>query len=442
MLQEELTFKRLSEGTGITYEQIPRLWSAFLQQIEQRLSNTACLDMGGLGYWSLKLNDEFIAEVEGKGSFIVPPRLTLSLSPSKPLESKETYTLLDFTEGLTLATELSERTVTNFLSNFTELLDKVSKEKNEVLCPKLGRLSRILNEAGEDIGYKLVLAENFAEGLNKPFAMFSPIAVEGLDTAQSKLEVIHYPDQEAMALPLECYYYKQENVIPNKNNETMSVEDNDKNQDLGLANDEEYIVPVTENEDLSLSEEELQVKEPKGEETLDLGALPEEEEQRQKEKKKGAWFFYLVLLVFLLALTYGLLRLYQKNKGRLEPNKVISEKVQEQAPVKLEKAKPAKADSIKSDSLNTPKKEVEEYKEIKIHSGHTLRKIALKEYGHKVFWAYIYEENKDIIKNPNNVPIGTKLRLPAKSKYGINAKDNNSIKKALELEQKIYTELK
>ncbi len=436
MLQEELTFKRLSEGTGITYEQIPRLWYAFLQQIEQRLSNTSCLDMQGLGYWSLKLNDEFIAEIEGKGSFIVPPRLTLSLSPNKALESKETYTLLDFTEGLILATKLSERTVTNFLSNLADILEQASQEKSEVLCPKLGSLSRTLNEAGEDLGYKLVLNKSFAESLNKPFAMFSPIEVEGLDTAQSKLKVIHYPNQEAMALPLECHYKKEDVLI--KNNETMMEEDKNNNIDLGLASDEEYIVPVTENEDLSLSEEELQVEEPKGEETLDLGALPEDDEEhseiKKEEQKKRGLFFYLVLLVFLLALSYGLMLLFQRNKENGKEHQASSKQVEAVAP--------AKTDSIKKDSVSTPKEVVEEYKEIEIRSGYTLRKIALKEYGHKVFWAYIYEENKDIIKDPNNVPIGTKLRLPAKSKYGIDAKDNNSIKKALELEQKIYNELK
>ncbi|GHV15450.1 integration host factor [Bacteroidia bacterium] len=65
-----------------------------------------------------------------------------------------------------------------------------------------------------------------------------------------------------------------------------------------------------------------------------------------------------------------------------------------------------------------------------IQPGHTLRNIALKYYGNKSFWVYIYEENKGKIKNVNNVPLGTKLTIPAPVKYGINPQDEESVKKA------------
>ena len=38
--------------------------------------------------------------------------------------------------------------------------------------------------------------------------------------------------------------------------------------------------------------------------------------------------------------------------------------------------------------------------------------ISLKQYGHKDYWVYIYEANRDIVKNPNAIKIGTKLRIP------------------------------
>lgn len=78
---------------------------------------------------------------------------------------------------------------------------------------------------------------------------------------------------------------------------------------------------------------------------------------------------------------------------------------------------------------------------ITIESGHTLRNISLKYYGHKSFWIYIYQENKGAIKNPNNVPIGTKLTIPAPSKYGIDAKDPAAVKKAKAAESKLISSL-
>ncbi|MDD2436140.1 MAG: HU family DNA-binding protein [Massilibacteroides sp.] len=56
--------------------------------------------------------------------------------------------------------------------------------------------------------------------------------------------------------------------------------------------------------------------------------------------------------------------------------------------------------------------------------------IALKYYGNKVFWVYIYEHNKAVIKNPNNIQIGTELIIPDASVYGIDANDPESIAKA------------
>ncbi|MFT4223811.1 HU family DNA-binding protein [Dysgonomonas sp.] len=73
-----------------------------------------------------------------------------------------------------------------------------------------------------------------------------------------------------------------------------------------------------------------------------------------------------------------------------------------------------------------------------IQPGHTLRNIALKYYGNKSFWVYIYEENKPKIKNINNVPLGTKLTIPAPVKYGIDPKDKASVEKAKVLEEALF----
>ncbi len=51
-------------------------------------------------------------------------------------------------------------------------------------------------------------------------------------------------------------------------------------------------------------------------------------------------------------------------------------------------------------------------KKIKVNSGETLRSIALREYGDKALWEYLYNANKDVIKDPNNVYPGTTLVVP------------------------------
>lgn len=100
---------------------------------------------------------------------------------------------------------------------------------------------------------------------------------------------------------------------------------------------------------------------------------------------------------------------------------------------------------LKEDTNNKPPVKEENLvndspKQVTISPGMTLRSIGLANYGHKSFWVYIYKDNKDKIKNPNNVPLGTILTLPPASKYSIDAKDPESIRKAKKLETNIYTE--
>lgn len=74
-----------------------------------------------------------------------------------------------------------------------------------------------------------------------------------------------------------------------------------------------------------------------------------------------------------------------------------------------------------------------------IRSGIFLTTLARKYFGHKAFWVYIYEENKDVIKNPNQVPIGTRLTIPSASKYDIDANNRTSVEKAKALAAKIQS---
>jgi len=52
---------------------------------------------------------------------------------------------------------------------------------------------------------------------------------------------------------------------------------------------------------------------------------------------------------------------------------------------------------------------------IKIHeakSGDSLSKIAKQEYGDAAKWPLIFEANKDVLKDPNKIFPGQKLKIP------------------------------
>jgi nucleoid-associated protein YgaU len=52
-------------------------------------------------------------------------------------------------------------------------------------------------------------------------------------------------------------------------------------------------------------------------------------------------------------------------------------------------------------------------KTIEVQSGDTLSKIAKREYGNANEWNRIFEANRDILKDPNKIFPGQKLKIPA-----------------------------
>ena len=73
-------------------------------------------------------------------------------------------------------------------------------------------------------------------------------------------------------------------------------------------------------------------------------------------------------------------------------------------------AKVTKVDGTDPDSLSYIIKGTQTTYMVK--QGETLTKISLRFYGTKNLWPYIVKHNKDIIKQPNNVPYGTLLKIP------------------------------
>ena len=65
--------------------------------------------------------------------------------------------------------------------------------------------------------------------------------------------------------------------------------------------------------------------------------------------------------------------------------------------------------NVKSGSSSTASEKIYEVK-----SGDSLSKIAKREYGNANEWNRIFEANKDILKDPDKIYPGQKLRIPAK----------------------------
>lgn len=77
---------------------------------------------------------------------------------------------------------------------------------------------------------------------------------------------------------------------------------------------------------------------------------------------------------------------------------------------------------------NAPTREV-----VTVIDGSRLTMIAYRAYGHKAFWVYVFDANRDQLKSPSAVEKGMQLRIPDLPKSLVNSKDQRCLDKAYEL---------
>lgn len=161
-------------------------------------------------------------------------------------------------------------------------------------------------------------------------------------------------------------------------------------------------------------------------------------EQIEKQKNKPNYKRWIYIALGVLAaglLLWLLLKPGGKNETtEKEPDIVMADTVvaadtivTESTPETKPEPKPETKPETKPESR--PKSEPKVVTDI-VTSQIVLSTLAEKYYGSAWFWVYIYEENKAIISDPNNIRPGTKVVIPPAEKYGIDAKNPASLKKA------------
>ena len=165
----------------------------------------------------------------------------------------------------------------------------------------------------------------------------------------------------------------------------------------------------------------------------------------QVERRSAwAWLRYVIVALLLVVVACAFYFIGQ-NRAYKTLREAQTLRAEEKSPVSSMKEEPKGTLVVTEDSAvevvqqqEMPKQE-EPLKTVVIKRGDRLTNIALEHYGHKLFWVYIYQHNKALVDDPNNVPIGTELILPAPQQYGIDAKSRASLEAAARLQTEILT---
>lgn len=465
MLQEEVWIKRLANEIGTDQSISKQLWSAFVHTLESLLLEGQCIYIPKLGKWTLKFKEEFVVG-NPKPTHLLPPSLGLSIEHTNYQDA----TRIDsFAPKIVEQTNVDEYIVARWLSVIPKLTNDLLTAGQTVLYPSIGQFYL------DAEGVHLSLDAQFRSKLNKAFSFF---------TAEEIVEGTDISGLEHIAVSYEELNYNPPIIIPLEG-ETEVSESKDTREEQ--EDEEEPSQEYSQSDNtppLSISAQPY--KEEIVEDEINLSIADEDVREESTKTHKSIIGITILLLILGLATTLYFViksesktiqtkqdiktpieKTKQASTPHLEPqtqardsvvhsSKEVLQKPIEQtttdAPTQNKKIEPhaSKKEAASHTQAEQKKEDSSKHKgnvetdsqanvpeEIEIGADQSLAAIAKRKYGHRAFWVYIYEENRERIHNPHNIPIGTRLSLPPAKKYNIDPNNTKSVEQALILSKSI-----
>ena len=458
MLQEELWYVRLAELSAVQLETSQQLWRALCQQVEQRLLSGLSLTFPEIGEWKLEEHREYVARTADGKQWLIPPRLTLGL---RPVEDRGVTSLsIDLLrDALSEATHVSAEQVATWLRAIPTLWRALYDEGIQIVWAGLGSFTPITAESGERSGYRFLPSEALCAALNKPFSMFAPVEVAPSSSSPDlDLREIDQLDQLTKVEPLEVLFaprepIQEEVVAPPVVEEVVEpvVTDEPLHPESPAAVVEEEVLPAPADE--------APIEAPQPAPSIAVTAPVEGDPfvDQEAHPRMLVWVFVALgiamafcLFIYLLSIQPEL-EMKDKASAAVEavqptpapavpavPTQTLDETDTLQTTSVATQEEAASSVAPSEAVVSTASSQAETIERVRLRPGDRLSRLALKKYGNKAFWVYIYEENRAQLKDPDNIPVGAVITLPAASKYQINAGDTNSINRALVLQRSLH----
>lgn len=343
-----------------------------------------------------------------------------------------------------------------FLKEFVSLVSQGVFEDRIVKIKEIGTFKIIEVEDRESVhvntGERFVIPGHFKltftpdkelkELVNAPFSFFESVEVENesalIESEERKEEEISPEPESEVAEELE----EVELTVPEESEEAEPIIEEVSEPEIPEepeAIEEPEETEIVASEEVEIIEETEETEEP---EPIEV-EMPQKTEvvESEKPRKKGVNWTLCIVLLFLVLAGVFVYHFFLSSSVQ-EPLPVASVAPQsELVPTEtVEESEPTEeVIDAEENAEVTPMEEKQEEEVIArviIEPGLTLTMIALEHYGHKFFWVYLYDYNKDHVTNPNNIPIGTEIKVPRPDLYEI-TRSREAIEKAAAIQAEI-----
>ncbi len=411
MIQQELWIAQLATASDTDVSTSDELWSHYCRLTGQLLSKGETIRQEGIGLWQAVKEDEYVGIRPDGSRVLVPPRIKLCLIG--PVSSPTRETMLQALIDLTPYTEV---VVVRWWKAIPEVLSALLQKGHPVSWPQFGRFEPIKEEE-ELTGCRFIAEGELSELLNRPFSMFPTIELspetEIADTQTRPLEAAST-----------CFISFR----------TGHREEENKSEPTPITTEKEIPIaplPTTEEEpptaEANSEDEETRPKE-EAQPTEETAAPTEIPRPKREKERIMTMRRHLLVAAFLII---GTAAYFLLQRLPMPSWKAPKQQPQESVVPAPRDTTPIATDTVQAIPAPT------NLGRIVMRKGDMLTRIARETYGDRIFWVYIYEENKEKIADPDNVPLGTELVLPLPEKYAINAADTASLRRALALQFEI-----
>lgn len=415
MITTEQWLLEVAEQSQLAQTTCQQLWSDLTSLLIGRLTQGSTSYMRSVGLWSAESHSARIALLPSGERYLMPPSVTPRITnQEQPLSAEEIGELL--AKG---ATQIPQ-TLQSFYDSVTKLFEMHERLGHTLEWAPLGTFApQSITSEGEssETSYAFTPSDELLRQVNKPFEMFAPTLLK---------EGVQWPDVEEQ--PAESLEQACPSIISSRIAESTATPQ-PASTPPAWTPQAQAVTPATPTPPpFSASESSPPTAKattpppPPASESNEAEAVvatppPYRREESQERKPRKLWLWIVIPLVAVLVMAL-LLWFFVFGKQEMPSSRTTpppSTMIPVEATPTIDTVAPI--DSIAPVADTTAQQEI--LTTVILGNGDYLARYAHRYLGRSEYWIYIYLANKEQIKDPDNIPLGTEIKIPSPQSVGI-----------------------
>lgn len=417
MITTEQWLLEVAEQSQLAQTTCQQLWSDLTSLLIGRLTQGSTSYMRSVGLWSAESHSARIALLPSGERYLMPPSVTPRITnQEQPLSAEEIGELL--AKG---ATQIPQ-TLQSFYDSVTKLFEMHERLGHTLEWAPLGTFApQSITGEGEssETSYAFTPSDELLRQVNKPFEMFAPTLLK---------EGVQWPDVEEQ--PAESLEQACPSIISSRIAESSATPSPVVTPPAWTPQSQAE-TPATPPPPPFSASESNEAK------AVVATPPPYRREEPQERKPRKLWLWIVIPLVAVLAMAL-LLWFFVFGKQEMPSSRTTpppSTMIPIEATPTIDTVAPI--DSVAPQADTTAQPEI--LTTVTLGNGDYLARYARRYLGRSEYWIYIYLANKEQIKDPDNIPLGTEIKIPSPQSVGITGNQEADLAAAKRLIHDYYS---